>query len=68
MKTVRVRQALRNGYLLGEVLWRHNQLQAVDALMPAHNADAQINNFCLVRFAGVYVAVSGVRSLAPACF
>jgi tRNA(Ile)-lysidine synthase TilS/MesJ len=68
MKTVRVRQDLRNGYLLGEVLWRHNQLQAVDALMLAHNADAQINNFCLVRFAGVYVAVSGVRSLAPACF
>jgi len=41
-------QDLRNGFLVGELLYRHNQLHSYQRLMRADNADAQINNFCLV--------------------
>ena len=35
-------QDLRNGFLLGEVLWRHNQLHAYDKLMIGDTADAMV--------------------------
>jgi hypothetical protein len=39
---------MRNGFLIGEVLYRHNQLHCFDRFLSKNNADAQINNFCLV--------------------
>jgi hypothetical protein len=41
-------QDLKNGFLLGEVLYLHNQLQTYHQLSTNNNSDAQIRNFCLL--------------------
>ena len=39
---------MRNGFLLGELLFRHNQLHSFGKFQRTNSSDAKINNFCLV--------------------
>ena len=39
---------LQNGFLLGEILHRHNQLHTFHQFMQNDTSDAKINNFCLL--------------------
>ena len=41
-------QDMRNGFLLGELLFRHNQLHSFGKFQRTNSSDAKINNFCLV--------------------
>ena len=39
---------MKNGFLLGELLYRHNQLQTFGKFIRSDTADAKINNWCLI--------------------
>ena len=39
---------LRDGYLLGELLFKFNQLDDISAFSSKGTPDAKINNFCLL--------------------
>lgn len=41
-------QDMRNGFLLGELLFRHNQLHTFGKFLRTNNSDAKINNWCLI--------------------